>query len=971
MPYFEENYSQLCYPTVTPTGGLYNAQLGAIHSIASHFTVHEQPALVTMPTGSGKTAVLMMTPFVLRSTRVLVITPSRMVREQIAEDFAGLVTLRRAGAIPPAIRSPHVKEVKSRIESADEWTALREFEVIVSTPNCTSPTYAQIPVPPENLFDLVLIDEAHHSSAKTWAELIRAIPASKKVLFTATPFRRDRGEIEARLAYTYPVERAFHDGIFGHIRYVPVEPAGNDAGSDAAIARVTSEALQNDRAAGLNHCVMVRTDTLTRANELVEVYRQHSQLRLALVHSRVANVRIKTTIADLERGELDGIICVNMLGEGFNFPRLKIAAIHAPHKSLEVTLQFIGRFARTNAPDIGEAKFVAVRNDIELEGERLFAEGAVWQEIIHNLAYGRIAEEIAIREALDSFRNPEADDPDLSDLSLYSLHPRSHVKIFDVSNVDVHLERHIRLAHNWQERYRNVTQDADVMVAVYRRMEAPPWSASDLIVDSSHVLLIVYHDPARRLLFINCSESSEGVYEAVVEVVAPGGTRLNMSELRRVVRRLRDQRVFNYGMRNIQATNAAESYRIASGPNASATLSPAEARQYRQGHAFVVGEVDGEKVTIGYSSGSKVWSADKNRIPGLLSWCRAVGQEIRNEAVVVTNSGLDYLPTGVLVSDLPTNIVLSQWHRHAFNMDEPPRVEYRGDDGAVYRPLLMELELGIDRQESTQESLVLVVEGPHLRYRVCFGVSPTDAELYETAEGEDSERIRVTVGVELLSLIDYLNIFYLDLYTADGGVLEGNQLSAPVVNAEPLDRQQLEPWDWTGADIRSEIATTANGISVQDHVRARLANDGFDVVFCDHGSGEIADFVGVKRDGDAITFTLFHCKRSHGAAPGARVEDVYEVCGQAQKSVIWRSLDRIRRRLHGRLEQVEYVRGTEHLLANLLDAADTLRQQFGVVVVQPGISAGGITPALLENLGATTGHLTRAGFRRLRVVVSA
>ena len=750
----------------------------------------------------------------------------------------------------------------------------------------------------------------------------------------------------------------------------PAVPTADDPNSDASIARVTADVLRADRDSGLNHYVMVRTDTLTRANALVEVYQQHTQLRLALIHSRVANVRVKAILADLEAGTLDGIICVNMLGEGFNFPRLKVAAIHAPHKSLEVTLKFIGRFARTNAPDIGEAKFVAIRNDIELEGERLFDDGAVWQDIIQNLAYGRVAEEIEIREALDAFRHPEAEDPDLADLSLYSLHPRSHVKICDVSNIDVHLDQSIRVAHNWQERYRNVTQAGDVLVAVFRRIDAPQWSASDLIINSSHFLLLIYHDVPRGLLFINCSESSEGVYEAIVNVVAPGAARLSMSELRRVVRRLRDQRVFNYGMRNIQAANAAEFYRIASGPNASATLSPAEARQYRQGHAFVVGEVDGEKVTLGYSSGSKVWSADKNRIPGLLSWCRVVGQEIRNEAAVVTNSGLDYLPTGAPITGLPTNIVLAQWHHHAFNIDDPPRAQYRGDDGGLYRPLLMDLEFVIDRQRSTPQTLALTLAGPHLEYRVRFGLAPADAGFYEAAHGEDVERIQIALGTEHLSLIDYLNAFYLDLYTADGGVLVGNELSAPLVNAEPIDRQQLEPWDWTGADIESEIAATANGASVQDHVRARLAQQDFDVVFCDHGSGEIADFVGVKRDESTITFTLFHCKRSHGTAPGARVEDVYEVCGQAQKSVVWRSLDRIRRRLDGRLLDVEYIRANADVLANLLDVADTLRQQFIIVIVQPGISAGRITPPLLENLGATSGHLTRAGFQHLRVIVS-
>ena len=384
MPYFSDSYPHLGYPIATPNSGLYNAQLGAIHAIASHFTLYEEPALVNMPTGSGKTAVLMMTPFVLRATRALVITPSRMVRDQIAEDFGGLITLRRAGAIPVATRSPRVKEVKGRVRSADTWESLRDFEVVVSTPNCVSPTYEDVPAPPADLFDLILIDEAHHSSATTWAELINSLPASRKVLFTATPFRRDREEIPARFVYSYPIDRAFRDGIFGRIRYIPVEPAANQT-NDIAIATTAAATFDADRNAGLNHSVMVRTDTMPRATELLDTYAQHTQLRLALVHSRIPKSRIRAILADLNASRLDGIICVNMLGEGFNFPRLKIAAIHAPHRSLEVTLQFIGQFARTNANDIGEARFLAVRNEIELEGERLFDDRAVWQDIIQNL----------------------------------------------------------------------------------------------------------------------------------------------------------------------------------------------------------------------------------------------------------------------------------------------------------------------------------------------------------------------------------------------------------------------------------------------------------------------------------------------------------------------------------------------------------------------------------------------------------
>jgi superfamily II DNA or RNA helicase len=969
MPYFSDSYPHLSYPIATPNAGLYNAQLGAIHAIASHFTLHEEPALVNMPTGSGKTAVLMMTPFVIRATRALVITPSRMVREQIAEDFAGLVSLRRASAIPVATRSPRVKEVKGRVRSAATWESLRDFEVVVSTPNCVSPTYEDIPAPPVDLFDLVLIDEAHHSSATTWAELIKSLPASRKVLFTATPFRRDREEIPARFIYSYPVDRAFRDGIFGRIRYIPVEPVANQT-NDVAIASAAAAAFQEDRNAGLNHFVMVRTDTMPRANELLETYTQATPLRLALVHSRIPKTRVRTILDDLNASRLDGIVCVNMLGEGFNFPRLKIAAIHAPHRSLEVTLQFIGRFARTNANDIGEAKFLAVRNEIELEGERLFDDRAVWQEMIQNLTYGRVVEEIEVRAGITAFSQPIAGDSDLSDLSLYSLHPRSHVKVYDVRNHDVALDHPIRIGHHWHERYRNLTADKDALVVVYRRIVKPAWSAGDLIIDSNHILLIVYHDVARHLLFVNSSEPSDGLYDAVVDTVAFGARRLSMAQLRRVLRRLQDQRVFNYGMRNIQATNAAESYRITAGPNAGATLSPMEARLYRQGHAFVSGDVDGEKVTVGYSSGSKVWSAAQTRIPILLSWCRTVAAELRSEAAVVTHSGLDYLPAGVVVADLPPNIVLAQWHHDAFRLDDPIQVEYEGDDAAIYRPLLMDLELTIDRPNTTATTLALSITGPQLTYSVLFSVDEADDEFYAAAAGENEQRISVRMAGESLSLIEYLNAYYLDLYTADGGALIGNELSTPIIAAAPVDQRQLIAWDWQGVDIESEIDGTQVGISVQQHVRARLQHETYDVVFCDHGSGEIADFVGLTQAGDTLTFTFLHCKGSSEPQPGARVADVYEVCGQAQKSVVWRDVDRIRRRLDGRIAHLDYVRGDRAALEALLVAANVSRQQFKITIVQPGISTQRITQPLLENLGATSAHVSRSGFELMEVITS-
>src|SRR5579885_1340936 len=74
--------------------GLRQGQIGALCSIASHFSVHPDPAIVTLPTGVGKTGVLVLSPYLLGTRRALVITPSAVVRDQICAEFNRFDLLR-------------------------------------------------------------------------------------------------------------------------------------------------------------------------------------------------------------------------------------------------------------------------------------------------------------------------------------------------------------------------------------------------------------------------------------------------------------------------------------------------------------------------------------------------------------------------------------------------------------------------------------------------------------------------------------------------------------------------------------------------------------------------------------------------------------------------------------------------------------------------------------------------------------
>ena len=134
MSYFSELYTEIKYPIATEhSAGLRNAQIGAIHAIASHSTLEPlDAAVIVMPTGSCKTTVLMLAPYLLQKSKVLIVTPSAMVRGQIVDDYKQLKTLKAIGVFCNDVTPPIVYEAE-HLFSAEQTNDISDADVVIAS----------------------------------------------------------------------------------------------------------------------------------------------------------------------------------------------------------------------------------------------------------------------------------------------------------------------------------------------------------------------------------------------------------------------------------------------------------------------------------------------------------------------------------------------------------------------------------------------------------------------------------------------------------------------------------------------------------------------------------------------------------------------------------------------------------------------------------------------------------------------
>lgn len=385
---YNKDYFLNAKPNIIGNSLLREPQIFSYSNVFLHFVRDENTsdAIVVLPTGVGKTGVIGLLPYGICKGRLLIITPQVTIRETVIDsldpDNIDNFWLKRK-----------VFKDKNDLPVLIEFTPdlpleiLESANIIVLNIHKMQSRYLSSPINnlPPDFFDLIIIDEAHHSTANTWVESTNYFSNAKVVKLTGTPIRTDGEKLAGTLVYRYQLSQAMLNNYVKSLRnieYIPDDLTfilDNDYSKkytynellnlnlrdeewirrSVAYSKECSQHVVDSSIKLLNekkslskvpHKIIAVACTVEHAIEIKQLYIDKG-LKAEVIYSALDKFTKAKIKSDIENHRLDVIVHVNMLGEGYDHPYLSIGAIFRPYSSSLPYEQFIGRILRVIPSD--------------------------------------------------------------------------------------------------------------------------------------------------------------------------------------------------------------------------------------------------------------------------------------------------------------------------------------------------------------------------------------------------------------------------------------------------------------------------------------------------------------------------------------------------------------------------------------------------------------------------------------------
>ncbi|MFI9825444.1 DUF3427 domain-containing protein [Streptomyces sp. NPDC052013] len=219
-----------------------------------------------------------------------------------------------------------------------------------------------------NHFDVIVIDEFHHATARTYRRIIDHFAPKELLGLTATPERMDGLNVqdeffEGRIAAEMRLWEALENDLLCPFHYFGIPDGtdltnltwqkgayadqdlgnlytGNDARARIVVKQIRDKVSNPGAMRALGFCV-----TKAHAHFMADFFRKANFQAMALDSDSPAHVRAQA-LADLRDGKLQVIFSVDLFNEGLDIPDVDTLLLLRPTNSATVFLQQLGRGLR-------------------------------------------------------------------------------------------------------------------------------------------------------------------------------------------------------------------------------------------------------------------------------------------------------------------------------------------------------------------------------------------------------------------------------------------------------------------------------------------------------------------------------------------------------------------------------------------------------------------------------------------------
>jgi len=315
-------------------------QHDAVERIRQAYRQGHRSVLFVLPTGGGKTVVFshIAEQAAGRGNRICVLVHRQ---ELLRQASASLTSLGVRHGLIAAGRS---MDLSAPVQIASVQTLARRLRHI-----------------PPDLFQLLVIDEAHHSNAGTWSKVLQHCSTARVLGVTATPCRSDGrglGEYYQALVMGPTPAKLTEQGFLAAARVLaPPGPSMiqvrkrmgdfdlNQAGQILQAGQAMGDCLTHYRRYLDGQTAIAFCCSVAHAEAVAQLFNDHGVSAASIDGSMDSSTR-EQLLSDLGAGRLKVLSSCQLIGEGVDVPSVAGCILLRPTQSVSLHLQMIGRCLR-------------------------------------------------------------------------------------------------------------------------------------------------------------------------------------------------------------------------------------------------------------------------------------------------------------------------------------------------------------------------------------------------------------------------------------------------------------------------------------------------------------------------------------------------------------------------------------------------------------------------------------------------